>query len=604
MYQGQSKRRGFNYPIPTEVEVPYKSPQPPSNPVVRGLPLHYAASLISSFSIVQDLLWRNGGFAVLRGLEELADVECRYDPAVVPTIGGDDDDDDAPSTKLTDASSLRKPGPSAGERTYYSVLDFHEAYKTGKLTPSAVVEALLPLVRRDVETPTKHSTAFVQTRVDLVRKAAEESTRRYSEGRSLGVLDGVPVGVKDEVDVKGYKTCCGSTVDLKSELDETSWCVSKWEEEGAIVLGKMNMHELGMGTTNNNSNYGTPLNPHNENYYTGGSSGGSAYAVSSGLIPIALGGDGGGSIRIPSSYCGIYGLKPSHGRVSIRPKACATNSTTVYGPLASNMVDLEVAYRVMSRPDPDHPISSLFPTLGPPDQPRPKLLGIYQAWFDRADGAVQSACQTTLDHLVSTHGYTIVPIRIPLIHEGQTAHTLTILSEGVAACPDAAGLTADNKILLSVGAKTPATDFLLAQKLRNLLMQHLAYLFAQHPGLVIVTPTTPNPGCHIAGGKSDLRHGVNDGNMAIRSMEFVWLANFAGLPAISVPVGYVRPVVGDGRIPVGLMGMAEWGMEDQLIELGYECEAWLNGNGKDIKGGRRRPENWVDVLKVAGGTKA
>lgn len=109
------------------------------------------------------------------------------------------------------------------------------------------MEALLPLVRRDVEVPTKHSTAFVETRIELVRKAAEDSTLRYKEGKSFGVLDGVPVGIKDEVDVKGHRTRHGTTMDMKQDIDATSWCVSKWEEEGAIVLGKLNMHELGMG---------------------------------------------------------------------------------------------------------------------------------------------------------------------------------------------------------------------------------------------------------------------------------------------------------------------------------------------------------------------
>ena len=81
-------------------------------------------------------------------------------------------------------------------------------------------------------------------------------------------------------------------------------------------------------------------------------------------------------------------------------------------------------------------------------------------------------------------------------------------------------------------------------------------------------------------------------------MEFVWSANFTGLPAISVPVGYVEPAKGEGKIPVGLMGMGEWGSEDTLIGWGYDCETWLNS--KELDGGRRRPENWVDVLKVAG----
>ena len=319
--------------------------------------------------------------------------------------------------------------------------------------------------------------------------------------------------------------------------------------------------------------------------------------MSAGLAPIALGTDGGGSVRIPCSYCGIFGLKPSHGRVSALPTVNGTNTTTVYGPLTSNMTDLEVAYRVMASPNPSDPTSSLFPAPRPYRGSRTKLLGVYQTWFDRAEAPVRRACQSVLDYLTSAHDYTVVPITIPLIHDGQTAHSLTILSEAAACCPDLTGLTPDNRILFAVAAHTPATDFLLAQKLRNLLMRHLAHLFTEHPGLVIVTPTTPHPGWHISGGKSDLRYGISDGNTIIRSMEYVWLANFTGVPAINVPAGYVDPVEGTGKIPIGLTGMGEWGSEDALIEFGYDCETWLN---EKLEGGRRRPKNWVDVLKIAG----
>ncbi len=169
-------------------------------------------------------------------------MECRYDPTVIPTS----DSDVAPASKATDPSGLRSSPPDLSGR-YYTVLDFHEAYRTGQLTPTAVVEALLPLIRRDVEAPTDHATAFVEIREDLIRTAAEASTLRYKDGKSLGVLDGVPVGVKDQVDVKGYRTRCGMTKDFKERPQVTSWCVSKWEEEGAIIMGKLNMHELGKG---------------------------------------------------------------------------------------------------------------------------------------------------------------------------------------------------------------------------------------------------------------------------------------------------------------------------------------------------------------------
>ncbi|KAJ9656031.1 hypothetical protein H2201_008674 [Coniosporium apollinis] len=585
----QPAPRFYNYPTAKATEVPYKEPPPASNPVVRGLALHYGASVISSFGAIQSFLYNNAGFSKLRKFPELEDVACRYDPAVIPVAGP------SPTQQYTQTADLRAPAQDVPGR-FYSIQDFHDAYKSGRLTPSAVVEALLPLIRRDVEKPSEHSIAFLDTKVELVRQAAEASTRRYKEGKPLGCLDGVPVAVKDEVDLKGYKKCLGSKKDFTNKLDETSWCVTKWEEQGAVVLGKLNMHELGLDTTNNNPNYGTPRNPFNEHYYTGGSSGGSGYAVGAGLIPFALGADGGGSIRIPSSFCGIFGLKTSHGRISGRPTPSLAGTTGVLGPMAANMADLEIAYRVMSTPDPEDPTSALFAPPRPHNGDRTKLLGTYKAWFDRADLPVRAACQRALDYLISKLGYEIIDITLPLVHEGQVAHALTILSEIASSFPDVTGLTAPNKVLISVGSKCPSIDFLQAQKLRNLLMEHLAYLFKRYPGLVIVTPTTPGAGWHIQGGQGDLKYGVSDGNMSIRSMEYVWMANFCGVPALTCPVGCVEPVEGEGGIPVGLMGMGEWGSEDALIEWGYDGEAWLN---EGLPGGRKRPESWVDVLDLA-----
>lgn len=239
-------------------------------------------------------------------------------------------------------------------------------------------------------------------------------------------------------------------------------------------------------TTNNNPNWGTPLNPYNDKYYTGGSSGGPAYAVATGLIPFAIGSDGGGSIRIPTNYCGLYGLKPSHGRVSTAPLLKPDRSVVVIGPLTSNMADLEVSFRVLAQPNTsDHP-SAQFSPPKPLSGSRNKVLGVCKPWFDRADPAVQEACHSAIQYFVSELGYQIIDISLPLLHEGQIAHAITILAEAAAAQRSLTDLTAPNKVLLKVAQQTPAMDFLLAQRLRNLLMQHLGYLFQKHPGLIIV----------------------------------------------------------------------------------------------------------------------
>lgn len=197
---------------------------------------------ISSLSILQSYLWSNAGFTALRNIPGLTAAEARYDPTVTPIA----DSSASTAPKNTDPGSLRKPPADVAGR-FYSVADYHAAYKSGNLTPTDVIESLLPLITRDVEKPTKHSLAFLETRVDFVKQAAEASTQRYKAGKPLGVLDGVPVAVKDELHLKGYSRSVGTKQDLRHGIDETSWCVEKWEEEGAIILGKLNMHELGLG---------------------------------------------------------------------------------------------------------------------------------------------------------------------------------------------------------------------------------------------------------------------------------------------------------------------------------------------------------------------
>lgn len=144
---------------------------------------------------------------------------------------------------------------------------------------------------------------------------------------------------------------------------------------------------------------------------------------------------------------------------------------------------------------------------------------------------------------------------------------------------------------MAIGKQTSAVDLLQAQKLRNLHMQHLCHLYATYPNLIIVTPTTANAGWRLD--PRDLAYGCSDANMAIRNMEYVWLANFAGCPAITVPAGYVETNEGRGQVPIGLMGMNEWGMEDKLMAFGYDAEEWLHTRSE---GGRPRPANFVDVL--------
>jgi hypothetical protein len=181
----------------------------------------------------------------LRSCKEIEGVDVRLDPTVilVPQPG-----DEAPAS-YADMTRFQRAPPRDVATRFYTTEDFYNAYRSGALTPNDVVEALLPLIRRDVAQRSSHSTSFTETNVELVRQAAEASTKRWKAGKPLGMLDGVPFGVKDDLDVKGYKRYIGTGHDYTQGREvETSWCAKKLEEEGAIMIGKTNMMELGTGT--------------------------------------------------------------------------------------------------------------------------------------------------------------------------------------------------------------------------------------------------------------------------------------------------------------------------------------------------------------------
>lgn len=186
---------------------------------------------------MSSFLWSNAGFALLRDYKELDEFAPRYDPTVIPIETVEDD-----ATSEFSLDRLNKLVDRSGQGRC-SVADFHSAYKSGKVTPLNVAKALLKLASK----PSEHNVAFLDIQESLVLDAAAASTQRYQDRKPLSVLDGVPVAVKDEVDLAGHQKSLGSNQDFTNPDDATSWCVHKWKEAGAIIIGKLNMHELGLG---------------------------------------------------------------------------------------------------------------------------------------------------------------------------------------------------------------------------------------------------------------------------------------------------------------------------------------------------------------------
>lgn len=497
--------------------------------------------------------------------------------------------------KVENAGNASKP-------RYYTAADYHEMYKAGKVTPLQVIETILAAIQKNQSLPSKYEDAWLETGKDAeVREAARASTERYSAGKPLGVLDGVPVGIKDDLDIKGYASNFGMKpvpgLDFFKEKKKTVWPVQKLQEAGAIVVGKNKMHECGADTNGLNIAQGTPTNHLNTSYYPGGSSSGGCSALGAGVVPIVLGTDAGGSTRIPAAFNGVYGMKTTHHRTMH-----FDFTTCVCSPIAASVADLTIAYRTISQPDPDQHSGRMFALSKPPAPGVKKVMGIYRDWWKQADPRVQEICEKAVAHFAENNGYEIVDISIPFIAEARMAHGAICVVELAEMARRRTPNPADwlsivgptNKILLSVAALTPGADYLEYNALREVMMRHLAFLFQKYPGLMIMTPVTPLIGWGITPG--DESYGLSDTNTTIKNMMYIFLANLVGTPAVTAPVGYVDPEQGEGRLPIGMQAMGEWGSEEQLLAWAGEAEKYLH---EAVDGGRRRPKTWFDVLGKA-----
>ncbi|WDK08938.1 amidase [Colletotrichum graminicola] len=241
----ETRKKFINYPLPVPGPAfPYYNDRK-SNPPLRGWVLVAAAWAMECFWFVRSFIWKNAGFGSVRKIRKhIEDAEPRYDPTVLPVPTDEAKD---PAVLHRESAVQAKPHPSK----YYTVNDYHEMYLSGVVTPLAVARVILSLVRRDTNPPGEHSLAWFDTKVEQVLAAAEASTKRYKEGCSLGPLDGVPTAVKDEYEIDGYRTCLGSRNDYTTKAEPgqsiTSWCVRKLEDAGAVVMGKLSMHEFGLG---------------------------------------------------------------------------------------------------------------------------------------------------------------------------------------------------------------------------------------------------------------------------------------------------------------------------------------------------------------------
>ncbi len=468
---------------------------------------------------------------------------------------------------------------------FTTVLDFAKAYRDGKTTPEEVATQLLDAIEASNKaTPPLRAVIFCD-REDVMRQA-REATQRIKAGKPLSVFDGVPVAVKDELDMTPYPTKVGTSFLGKSPAKEDATVVARMRAAGALLVGKTNMHEIGINVTGLNPHHGTARNPYNVNHYTGGSSSGSAAAVAAGLVPVALGADGGGSIRIPASFCGVFGIKSTFGRVSEFGAAPLCWSVAHVGTLTGTATDMALAYAVISGPDLRDPnsVHQPLPTLEGWDKLnlRGIKLGVYKEWFQHAEPEVVAACENMLKRFTDM-GAEISEVVIPDLELNRIAHTVTIVSEMVQAMsytyPEhhrEHGL--DVRLTLALGRAFTSCDYVLAQRARTRIINNFKRVLEQVD--MILTPTTgiaapPIPKDALPAGNSDL-------SITAEIMRFVTAGNLTGLPAISFPAGYTIK-----GLPIGMQAIGRPWQESSLLRLAVNAEQAVE---------RKEPQVYFKVL--------
>jgi aspartyl-tRNA(Asn)/glutamyl-tRNA(Gln) amidotransferase subunit A len=427
--------------------------------------------------------------------------------------------------------------------------------RQGELSPVMLVEALLQRIDR--------LEPQLQAWVTLDRAGALTTAGQLEQemqhGRRRGPLHGVPVGVKDIYYTAGLKTTCGSRVfaDVVPSYDATS--VARLKQAGAIVLGKTVTTEFAT------MDPGPTRNPWHLSHTPGGSSSGSAAAVAARMVPVALGSQTFGSIQRPAAYCGVYGLKPTFGRVSRYGVFPLSWSLDHVGPLARTVTDIALVLQILAGHDPHDPASSRAPV---PDYLRavqradhpPRLGLVRQFYLDRADPEVRAHTEAVADRLARA-GASVEEVKLPESSSAVlAAHRVIMQVETAAVHADLFRAHAEFyrpriRASIEAGSLIPGVQYLQAQRIRRLIRRDMTEVFQRADFLLM--PAAPGPAPRdltITGDPS-----------------FSALASFTGLPAITIPSG-----LNGEAMPLAIQLLGPAFADDRLLAAARWCEATLD----------------------------
>jgi aspartyl-tRNA(Asn)/glutamyl-tRNA(Gln) amidotransferase subunit A len=412
---------------------------------------------------------------------------------------------------------------------------------------------------------------FITITADAALQRARQAEDAIQRGEIWGPLHGLPVALKDLFETRGVRTTAGSKLFENFIPHTDAVVVEKLESAGAIILGKLNMHEIALGVTNTTSTFGACRNPWSLERVPGGSSGGSAAALAAGLCLGALGSDTGGSIRIPASLCGIVGLKPTYGRVSLRGVIPLSWNLDHAGPMSRNVLDVALLLGVIAGYDPQDPSSRLAPLKDDFNH----IEGNVSDWrialadddhFNQAEPEVRQIVHQAAG-VFEQLGARVNRVEFPDARLAAQTNLLMVRSDAAAfhqqrLQEQPTDFGTDVLLRLQQGAAFTSTEYILARRTQTVLRRQFDEFFDQYD--LLLTPTTPTA--------APLIEGPDAIEQARTLTRFTSPFNLTGLPALSVPCGFTAM-----GLPVGLQIVGRPWAEAKLLSAAYAYEqatAW------------------------------
>jgi len=440
------------------------------------------------------------------------------------------------------------------------------------------------------EALTKSQDELNRLKTQMENKAKEGGLNAYIGFETSG--EGVPILIKDNIQVKGWSLTCGSKILQGYIAPYEATAIIHLKSHGMAPFGRANMDEFAMGSTTESSYYGKTLNPHNKNHVPGGSSGGSAAAVAGGIAIAALGSDTGGSIRQPAAYCGCVGMKPTYGRVSRYGLGAYSSSLDQIGPITQNVEDAAILYDAIAGYDPKDSTSADMETVSVAQNLNPdrKLtIAVIDNYINEADSQTQRVFAQTVEKLRNA-GHTIIhknrlntQYDIATYYIIATAEATTNLAryDGIrygnrALCNNVSelfyntrseGFGDEVKRRILLGNFVLSSGFydayyLKAQKVRHLIRDEFNTIFKEAD--LILSPVAPSSAPKIGS--------ISDPLAMYKSDMYTLSINLAGLPALSLPVGKDSA----NGLPIGLQLIAKAFDEQMLFDGALSLERAVN----------------------------